>query len=167
MSPRICSTASGKATAVPSSRKQQDRLVGLDDDLQFAAAQPARFDFLIVRALGLGHLVQPHRAFVNFDLHFQHFLEAGFEHGQRPGDLFLAKLAEDFLQLGLGLLQLADGLFLLFGGALLLRFLQLLLGLLHPLLGFFQPLAGGIFRLLLILILRLPFAGLSWIRLRS
>ena len=90
-------------------------------------SRPASISWLW-RALGRGHLVEPHGAVVDLALHLEHLAEAGFEHGQHPLDLLLAKLAEDLLQLGLGLLQLADGLFLLLDRALALGLVELLLG---------------------------------------
>ena len=77
----------------------------------------ASISWLWVRSAG-GNLVEPHRALVNLLLHLQHFAEAGFEHRQHPLDFLLAELAEDFLQVGLGLLEFADGFLLLLGGAL-------------------------------------------------
>jgi hypothetical protein len=76
-------------------------------------------------------------------LQIEHAAEAIFEQGQHPLDFFLAKLAEDLFQLGLGQLQLANGLLLLLDGALALGLPELLLGLVHTLLSGFKALSRG------------------------
>ena len=118
--------------------QQREGFVDFVDDLRFLATEAGGFDFVIVRALGLGNLVEPHGAVVDGGLHFEHFAEAGGELRERAFELFFAKLAEDALELGLGLLEFFDRLLLVLGRAFALGFLELLVGFLHLLLRFFQ-----------------------------
>ena len=92
-------------------------------------------------------------------MHFEHFAEAGGELRERALQFFFAKLAEDALQLGLGLLQFLDRLLLTLGRAFALGFFELLQRLLHLLLGFLQPIGRAIGRVLrlLRLLVRLRF----------
>ncbi len=106
-------------------------LVGLDDDRGFFAAEAAGLDVAIPIAIGPRHAIDPLGAFVDFDLGFEHFAEPGFEHGEHPGHLFLAQLAEDGLELGLGQLQFALGFFLFLDGVAALGLFQLALSFAH------------------------------------
>src|SRR3989304_3849828 len=109
-----------------------------------------------MRALGCGNFIQADRSIVHFTLHFQHFAESGFEHGQHALDFLFAKLTQYLLQLGLGLFQFLDGLFLIFCSAFLLGFFQFLFGVLHAFLRRFQPFSQGS-PLLIAALLILPF----------
>ena len=144
MSSRICSTVSGNATDEPSSRNSSSALSASCRICDFLPAEPGRFDFVVVIALGLRHVVQPHRAFVHCDLPFQHFAETGGELGQRPFHFLFAELSQDALQLGLGLLQLAKRFALLVGSALSLGIIQFLAGFFHLLLSIAEPLGGAV-----------------------
>src|SRR4029453_18443014 len=115
----------------------------------------ARLNEERLAALFLGQLIQPAGRFINRELHLEHLAEAGLEHGQRAGNLLLAKLPQDFLQLGLGLFQLFAGGPLILGRFLPLGLFQLLLGILHLLLGLFQALASRVGILLVLLLLLL------------
>jgi len=53
---------------------------------------------------------------LDFDLRFEHLLEAGSKHRERAFHLFFAKLPQHPLELGLRLLEFLDGFTLLFRG---------------------------------------------------
>ena len=90
--------------------QQQESLADFFDNLRFLPAEPGRFDFVVVRALGFGHLVESNGAVVNRGLHLEHFTEAGGELRECALELLFAKLAKDAFEFGFGLLQFFDGL---------------------------------------------------------
>ena len=99
----------GKAIDEPSSCKQRQRLLGLGGDFSLVGRELARLNQeRLAAALGR-KLIQPASRFIDGKLHLQHLAEAGLELRERAGDLFLAKLPQDFLQFGFGFLQLFAG----------------------------------------------------------
>jgi hypothetical protein len=134
-------------------QQQVQRLGRFESDLAFFEAQLASADLFGRGPLFFGHTVEPHRSFVNLDLHFEHFAEANFEHGKHPFDFLFTQLPEDFFEFGNGLFQLAAGFFLLVDGLVAFGLFKFLLGLTHLLLSGFDAFASGIVVLLLLWLL--------------
>ena len=104
--------------------QQGQRLVGLLSDRSLLAAQLASFDFGIVVAIVLRHIIQANRPFIDLDLQLQHLAEAALKLREHAFDFLFAKLSQDFLECSLGLLQLLDGPLLLFDGPTALSLFQ-------------------------------------------
>src|SRR5690606_9177263 len=80
-----------------------------------------------------------------------HLLEADFELGEHPLDLFLAKLAEDFFEILPGGLEFAEGSFLILNSPFPFRLVEIFNRLAHAALGLSGAFSGrgGITTLLL------------------
>src|SRR3954454_21534328 len=101
-----------------------------------------------MRALRDGHLINFHGSVVHGGLHFKHFAETSGEGSESALELFLAKLAKNAFELGLGLLELLYRLQLVIGHTLANRVANFLKRFLHLLLCFFQLLGRAVGRVL-------------------